>query len=100
MELDGQGYVARPNWEAIRQGLRPPKPLVTEAGEWQHGLQYFASSAKEHFYLTTSLLSGRTAAQRAHLNGHSGPGAGAALSAAPLAQEFEIEPARLRVLIL
>ena len=47
-----------------------------------------------------SLLSGRTAARRAHLRSHSGWNAGAALAYAPTAPEFTIQPHLFRVLLL
>ena len=91
--LDSQGYAARPTWEDIANGVRPPKGVLAEAGEWQHGWQYFASSTTEHHYLTTSILPSLSAAARAHLRGHSGPGAGVALSTPPTAPEFVIDAA-------
>ena len=36
--LDRFGFVDRPNWEALRRGLRPrPPAAAVEPGEWQHG---------------------------------------------------------------
>ena len=86
--LDRRGYSARPAWADIRQGLRPPKPLKREAGEWPHGWQFFASFSLEHNFLTTSILPCQSKDAQAHLEEHSGPGAGTALSASPSAAEF------------
>ena len=47
-----------------------------------------------------SLLSGQTAARRAHLRCHSGWNAGAALACAPTAREYTVPPHLFRVLLL
>ena len=72
--LDRCGFVVRPNWEALRRGLRPRPPVAAvEPGEWQHGWQYYASSSLEHHYRETVVLAQSCAADQAHLRSHSGP---------------------------
>ena len=72
--LDRCGFVDRPNWEALRRGLRPrPPAAAVEPGEWQHGWQYYASSSLEHHYRETVVLAQSCAADQAHLRSHSGP---------------------------
>ena len=54
-QLDREGFVERPSWPELRRGRRPPKSVSQEPGEWQHGWQYWASSASNrHFRKITS----------------------------------------------
>ena len=72
--LDQSGFVARPDWTQLKEGLRPPQPVSSELGEWQHGWQYHASSPLEHHFRQTVILAHSDAADRAHLRSHAGPG--------------------------
>ena len=45
--LDHAGFLGRPTWAELKDGLRPPQPVSSEPGEWQHGWQYHASSSLE-----------------------------------------------------
>ena len=38
--LDHAGFLGRPTWAELKDGLRPPQPVSSEPGEWQHGWQY------------------------------------------------------------
>ena len=98
--LDEEGFWWRPSWSALREGERPPEITAREPGEWPHGWQYWASSISDSYFRKCSLLSGRTAARRAHLRSHSGWNAGAALAFAPTAPEYTIQPHLFRVLLL
>ena len=98
--LSREGFVQRPSWLELLEGQRPPPHIQAEPGEWPHGWQYFASSCIEHHFLTTSILPRRTADGRAHLEEHSGPGAGTALSTCPSASEFTIASTAFRTLVL
>ena len=98
--LDEEGFWWRPSWSALREGERPPEITAREPGEWPHGWQYWASSFSDSYFWNCSLLSGRTAARRAHLRSHSGWNAGAALAFAPTAPEYTIQPNLFRVLLL
>ena len=61
------GFVDRPNWEALRRGLRPRLPAAAvEPGEWQHGWQHYASSSLEHHFWETVVLAQSCAADQAH----------------------------------
>ena len=54
----------------------------------------------EHHFLTTFVRPAGGQRGRAHLEEHSGPGAGTALGIAPSALEFSIEPTAFRTLLL
>ena len=91
--LDQSGFVARPDWTQLKEGLRPPQPASSELGEWQHGWQFHASSPLEHHFRETVILAQSDAADRAHLRSHAGPGASEVLLGAPTAMEFKVERA-------
>ena len=99
-QLDRDGFVARPSWPELRRGMRPPESASQEPGEWQHGWQYWASSASDKHFRKITMLSGQTAANRAHLRSHSGRNAGVAFAHAPTAPEYVIPPHLFRVLLL
>ena len=65
--LDRAGFVNRPAWTLLRDGLRPPPPLSGEPGESQHGWQYHASSPFEHHHRETVIFAESDAADQAHL---------------------------------
>ena len=71
-----------------------------EPGEWQHGWQYWASSASDSTLRKSTMLSVQTAANRAHLRSHSGRNAGVVFAHAPTAPEFGVLPHLFRVLLL
>ena len=54
--LNRSGFVARPDWRALRAGARPPIPEFHEPGERQHGWQYHASSFLEYHFRETVML--------------------------------------------
>ena len=97
----------RPGWvrAQIRLGRserRSPTPVVSSAelGEWQHGWQYHASSASEHHFRETIVLSLPCPADQAHLRSHSGPGSSSILLRAPTNFEFRLIPEHFRTLVL
>ena len=98
--LDRAGFVNRPTWTLLRDGLHPPPPLSGEPGEWQHGWQYHASSPFEHHHRETEIFAESDAADQAHMRSHAGPGAGSVLCGAPTATEFRVEPHLFRTLVL
>ena len=99
--LDREGFVQRPDWTSLREGIRPPQKIGrSEPGEWAHGWQYYASSTREHSFRESVLLSQSRPTDQAHLRSHSGQAAGAALAATPTCPEFEIKPLAFRTLLL
>ena len=70
--LDRQGFVERPSWADLNEGVRPPVPVSQEPGEWQHGWQHHASSDSEYQFRETVMI-----AQSCAADGHTpGPGSG------------------------
>ena len=57
----------RPSWSELRRGKRPPTNLSKEPGEWQHGWQYWTSSASDRTFRKSTMLSSQSASNRAHL---------------------------------
>ena len=99
--LDRSGFVARPTWEELRAGARPPLPPErAEPGEWQHGWQYHASASSELHFRETLVLAQSCPADQAHLRSHSGPASCAVLHGAPTGPEFKLAPDLFRTLVL
>ena len=98
--LDRQGFWWRPSWSELQEGRRPETHTDGEPREWQHGWQYWSSSVTDSHFRKMTMLSGRTAARRAHLRSHSGRNAGAALADCPTCPEYTIPPHLFRTLIL
>ena len=57
----------RPTRPELRRSKRPPENLWREPGEWQQGWQYWSSSIFDTHFRKIFMLSGQTAANRAHL---------------------------------
>ena len=100
LRLDRSGFLNRPEWLPLREGVRPPTPSSAEPGEWQHGWQFHASSSLEYHHRETVIFAQSCAADQAHLRSHSGPGASEVLHGAPTSTEFKVEPQLLRTLLL
>ena len=98
--LDSEGFWWRPSWPDLRAGSRPETHVEGEPGEWRDGWQYWSSSISDSYFRKGTMLSGRTAARRAHLRSHSGRNAGAALAHCPTSPEFTIPPHLFRTLLL
>ena len=64
--LDREGFVSRPSWAALKEGARPPPPVSKELGEWQHGWQYYASSASDNHFRKTVILANDGTDDQAH----------------------------------
>ena len=98
--LEQSGFISRPTWVQLRGGERPPPPVSSEPGEWQHGWQYHASTPLEHHFRETVIIVQSDAAEQAHMRSHAGPGASEVLCGAPVATEFRVEPHLFRALVL
>ena len=98
--LDRQGFVGRPSWADLKEGVRPPIPDSQEPGEWQHGWQRHASSASEYHFRETVMIAQSCAADQAHLRSHSGPGSGDVFHGSPTQVEFQLQPGIYRTLLL
>ena len=106
LRLDRSGFINRPEWSPLREGVRPPALSSAEPDEWQHGWQYHAAGnitrfpSLEYHHRETVIVAQSCAADQAHLRSHSGPGASEVLHGAPTSTEFKVEPQLLRTLIL
>ncbi len=90
--LRHEGFDNLPSWAALRDGQRPPPvPQVPGQIDRTPGWQYFASSTRETFERTRLLLS-MCRSKRALLRSQAGPGASAALEAAPTSRDCTLEP--------
>ena len=93
-----EGFRECPSWQELWEGARPPQPEATEPGEWAHGWQFHAATAREHHFRSTELFPTISRAQQALLRSQSGPGSGLAFHTAPTAQELYLSPERFRAL--
>ena len=90
--LRADGFDAMPGWQELAAGARPPPlPQPQDPTDRLPGWQYFASSAREKIERTRVLLSMCRSA-RALLRSQSGPGAAAALEAAPTCRSCTLHP--------
>ena len=62
LRLDRSGFLNRPEWLPLRDGVRPPTPSSAEPGEWQHGWQFHASSSLEYHHRETVIIAQSCAA--------------------------------------
>ena len=69
--LDREGFAMRLDWTALRDGALV---MSAELGEWQHGWQYHASSASEHHFRETMVLSSACPSDQAALEVSFGTG--------------------------
>ena len=65
--LRREGFRDLPAWEALEAGLRPPKPTITDSGEWAHGWQYYAAFRFEINHRDVAALPNMSPAARAML---------------------------------
>ena len=84
----------------MKEGLRPPKPETTEPGEFAHGWQHLASSAKETSYKEDVVAAKLGRAHTALWKAQEGLCAGTHLTALPTLPETKYKPAQLRTLLL
>ncbi|CAK0891746.1 unnamed protein product, partial [Prorocentrum cordatum] len=94
--LETEGF-RRPSWTDLLQGLRPEAPPRSEAaepGEWQHGWQFHACSARNTHYRDNVFMPSLTRANQAMLRSGSGPRAAYWLHALPTTEGREFKPAR------
>ena len=98
--LVNAGFHDCPTWEAVKDGTRPPKPETTEPGEFAHGWQHLASSAKETNYKEDVVAAKLGRAHTALWKSQQGPCAGTHLTALPTLPETKYKPAQLRTLLL
>ncbi len=91
------------NWETppyteLAEGLRPaqPAPGETDPGEWRHGWQYFASRAREEYYLQHEILPNSSPPVQALLRSQAGRNCARALTAVPSDPALKMQNARFR----
>ncbi|CAK0864133.1 unnamed protein product, partial [Prorocentrum cordatum] len=94
--LETEGF-RRPSWTDLLQGLRPEAPPRSEAaepGEWQHGWQFHACSARNTHYRDNVFMPSLTRANQAMLRSGSGPRAAYWLHTLPTTEGHVFKPAR------
>ena len=99
------GWDAKPAWQELHNGLRPPQPDQNESclGEWAHGWQFHASSAVENaefeaLLVTLALPSTRrnAAAQgKARIHSCRGPFASSWLTVCPTSEQLHLKDSLL-----
>ena len=73
---------------------------MIEPGDFQHGWQYFAASARETHFRDNSIFPNLSPSRQALLRSQSGPAAGAAFSALPTSPLTSFTPQCFRILLL
>ena len=97
--LRREGFALMPTWAELAEGARPPpRQDTTDAGEWSQGWQFWASSAREHYFRRWSC--GFEGAGAARFRSRSGPGAAAVLGGCPTRPEFTLDAPAFRTLVL
>ena len=95
------GWDARPAWQDLNNGLRPPEPDRNDSclGEWAHGWQFHASNAMENaefdaLLVTLALPSTRSnaaSAGKARLHSCRGPFASTWLTVCPTTEQLRLK---------
>ncbi len=97
--LRHDGFDNLPSWQALSDGLRPPPlPQTHDPIDRTPGWQYFASSSREKTE-RTEVLKSMCRSARALLRSQAGPGASAALDAAPTSRSTTLEPEHFQAMI-
>ncbi len=80
-------------------GGRPdaPQPDAVDVGEWAHGWQYYASTAREQYVLQHEVRPASDASRRAMMLSQAGPSASRWLTALPTSAGATLEPIRVQV---
>ena len=101
--LSAEGFTFLPFWDDILGGARPPPfdpQEPPEPGEWRHGWQFYAASARDNFFRTRTLFPGVSRSCQALLRSQSGPNSGVVFSTPPTSPLSSMDPAPFRVLLL
>ena len=91
----------QPTWTALAEGARPeqPEPAKLDPGEWLHGWQYFASTAREVFHLEHRVKPSRSSAELSLLRSQNGRNCARGLTAVPADPALTLQPARLNAVL-
>jgi hypothetical protein len=100
-ELLREGFDACPTWAGVLAGTRPPQADGTEPGEWAHGWQYHAASARDGFARGAMLARNWSRlGAKALIRSQSGRYAGRVFSVLPTSTSTTLSSSELRVLLL
>lgn len=89
-----------PRWRDVWDGARPSAregPQLEEPGTWEHGWQYYASSARDTYYREHHVLPALSRTDCATLRSGAGPRAAAWLWAVPTTPATTLAPALFQV---
>ena len=78
-------------------GLRPPRAIDAEPGEWAQGWQYHSSLVRNNFLRETVVQPRLDPASLAVFRSQSGPRAGAWLTALPTEPGLQLKPLRMQI---
>ena len=95
--LDNEGWHRRPAWRDLAAGLRPPRAIDAEPGEWAQGWQYHSSLVRNNFLRETVVQPRLDRASLAVFRSQSGPRAGAWLTALPTEPGLQLKPLRMQI---
>ena len=94
-----EGFDACPTWREIWDGARPKPPVDAEPGEWRHGWQFHASSAREKWHRQHQVRPMLDAAGAVLLDSQSGRCSGRHLTLIPTNPESTFTAERFRALL-
>ena len=88
-----------PTYRDLADGAKPPNPdpSKVDPGEWRHGWQYFASSAREEHHRRLQVLPRLTRPEQALLRSQAGRNCARALTAVPSDLSLQRTPERFQV---
>ena len=98
--LQAEGF-EQPSWPALAEGARPeqPNPSELDPGEWRHGWQYFASTAREVYHLEHKVKPRCSEAELSLLRSQSGRNCARGLTAVPSDPALTLRPAKLNTVL-
>ena len=98
--VEGPQFPAKPSWQLLLQGERPPAPPPDrqyEPGVWPHGWQFYANSGLTTLHKERVVFPSLDPASQARLRSQGGSAAGDFLRALPVDEQLRIRPERFNL---